>query len=107
MAKNQFISGNPRARKFDRMVDRISEVTGVDHKFIRKSGEKVLDGWEEKNHKKLSTLFTAHESFRRDEINKMAKDIQRYMEPKVDSGVAIKKIKTIAEFWLGDLYKDF
>ena len=66
-----------------------------------------MDGWEEKNKRKLSTLFTAHESYRQDEIYKMAKTLQRYLEPELDSGIVIKKIETIANFWLRDLYTDF
>ena len=49
MVKNKFISVAPRTEKFNKMVDRLSEITGLDHKFVRKSGEKVIERWEEKN----------------------------------------------------------
>ena len=107
MVKNKFISVAPRTEKFNKMVNRISEITGLDHKYIRKSGERVLDKWEEKNQRKISTLFTAHSSFRQEEIHKMAKNLQRYLEPKIDSGIVINKIETIAEFWFNDLFINF
>lgn len=107
MVKNKFISVAPRTEKFNKMVDRISEITGLDHKYVRKSGERVLDKWEEKNHREISTLFTAHASFRQEEIHKMAKTLQRDLEPKVDSGVVINKIETIAEFWFNDMFINF
>ena len=107
MVKNKFISVAQRTEKFNKMVDRITEITGLDQKYIRKSGEEVLDKWEEKNNREISTLFTAHASFRHDEIHKIAKTLQRYLEPKVDSGVVINKIETIAEFWLNDLFINF
>ena len=107
MVKNQFISVGNRIEKFNKMVDRISEITGLDHKYVRKSSERVLDKWEEKNNREISTLFTAHSSFRNEEIHKMAKTLQRYLEPEVDSGVVINKIETIAKFWFNDLFINF
>ena len=107
MVKNKFISVTLRTEKFNKMVDRISEITGLDHKHVRKSGERVLDKWEEKNHREISTLFTAHASFRQEEIHKMAKTLQRYLESEVESGVVINKIETIAEFWFNDLFINF
>ncbi len=107
MVKNKFISVAQRTEKFNKMVNRISEITGLDHKYIRKSGERVLDTWEEKNHREISTLFTANSSFRQEEIQKMAKTLQRYLETKVDSGVVFDKIETIARFWLNDLFINF
>ena len=107
MVKNKFISVGHRTEKFNKMIDRLSEITGLDHKYVRKSGEKVIDKWEEKNQRKISTLFTAHSSFRQEEIHKMAKNLQRYLEPKIDSGVVLNKIETIAEFWFKDLFINF
>ena len=107
MVKNKFISVAQRTEKFNNMVDRITELTGLDHKYVRKSSEEVLEKWEEKNKREISTLFTAHVSYRHDEIHKMAKTLQRYFEPKIDSGVVINKIETIAEFWLNDLFINF
>lgn len=107
MVKNKFISVTQRTEKFNKMVDRISEITGLDHKHVRKSGERVIDKWEEKNKREISTLFTAHASFRQEEIHKMAKTLQRYLESEVDSGVVINKIETIAEFWFNDLFINF
>ena len=107
MVKNKFISVAQRTEKFNNMVDRITEISGLDHKYVRKSGEKVIDKWEEKNKRKISTLFTAHSSFRQEEIHKMAKNLQRYLEPKIDSGVVLNKIETIAEFWFNDLFINF
>ena len=107
MVKNKFISIAQRTTKFNKMVDRISEITGLDHKYIRKSSESVLEKWEEKNHRDISTLFAAKPSFRQDEICKIAKSIQRYLEPRVDSGIVVNKIETIAEFWLNDLFINF
>jgi len=107
MVKNQFISVDHRTEKINNMVNRLSEITGLDHKFIRKSSERVLNKWEEKNQRKITTLFTAHSSYRQEEIHKMAKTLQRYLEPEVDSGIVINKIETIAEFWFNDLFINF
>ncbi|WP_371806753.1 hypothetical protein [Candidatus Lokiarchaeum ossiferum] len=107
VTKNQFIGSENRHEKFNQMVERIGEITGIDLKFIRQSGESVLNHWEERNHRKLSTLFLAKDRARHNEIHKMVTSLQRSLEEKIDSNhqnVTMKKIATIAEYWLEDLY---
>jgi hypothetical protein len=107
MVQNKFITTESRTLKFDKMVDRICEITDLDHKLIKKAGEKVLDEWEEKNHRELITLFTAKKSYRQEEIHRMAKTIQRYLEPMIDSRISIHKIEIIANYWLQDMFINF
>ena len=107
MAPNNFITTESRSRKFEKMVDRICEITELDQKLIKKTGEKVLDDWEIKNHRELTTLFTAKKSYRQEEIHKIAKTIQRHLEPKIDSRVSQQKIEVIANYWLQDMFTGF
>ena len=103
--KNKFIAGETRYAKFNQMVDRISEISDIDRKFIRQSGERMLNHWEERTHRELGTLF--HAKDRQKEIEKMVLSLQRSLEPKLESvhsKVILKKIETIAKFWLEDLY---
>ena len=106
VTKNKFIAaGNIRHTKFNQMVERIGEISGLDLKFIRQSGERMLNHWEERSHRELKTLF--HAKNRQDEINKMVVSLQRSLEPKLEvehQKIILKKIETIARFWIEDLY---
>ena len=105
--KNKFIASDNRHEKFMQMVKRIGEITEIDLKFIRKSAEKMLNDWEEHNHRELTTLFHTKDRGRYDEIHKMVIAFQRSIEPKINSRhykVIMKKIETITHFWLEDLY---
>lgn len=107
VTKNQFIGSENRHGKFNQMVERIGEITGIDLKFIRQSGERVLNHWEERNHRELTTLFQAKDRARHDEIHKMVISLQRSLETKIEASqqnVIMKKIETIAEYWLEDLF---
>ena len=57
VTKNKFIAGKNRSAKFHQMVERIGEISGIDLKYIRQSGERVLNHWEERTHRELKTLF--------------------------------------------------
>jgi len=105
VAKNKFIAGKNRSEKFHQMVERIGEISGLNLKFIRQSGERMLNHWEERSHRELKTLF--HAKNRQDEINKMVVSLQRSLEPKLEvehQKIILKKIETIARFWIEDLY---
>ncbi len=107
VTKNKFIATENRHEKFNQMVSRIGEITGIDLKFIRKSSEKILNDWEERNHRELMTLFKAKDRARHDEIQKMVQTLQRSLEHKIDpkhQTVILKKIETIAQFWFEDFY---
>ena len=107
VTKNKFIAGSVRHSKFNQMVERIWEISGIDLKFIRQSGERMLNQWEERSHRDLKTLFHAKERSRQDEINKMVVSLQRSLEPKLEVAnqkIILKKIETIARFWIEDLY---
>lgn len=106
VTKNKFFNaGKNRSAKFHRMIERIGEISDIDRKYIRQSGERVLNHWEERTHRELGTLF--HAKDRQKEIEKMVLSLQRSLEPKLESThpkVIMKKIETIAKFWLEDLY---
>ena len=107
VTKNKFIASENRQGKFNQMVTRIGEIMEVDLKFIRKSAEKMLNDWEEKNHRELKSLFHAKDRARHDEIHKMILSFQRSLEPKIElkhQRIILKKIETITHFWLEDLY---
>ena len=61
--KNLFINKTANADKFGKMVDRIGEISEVDKKFIRKSCERVINEWEERNKKDFSTYLQSFFSF--------------------------------------------
>ncbi len=105
--KNKFVSTSKRAEKFASMVQRIGEITEIDTKFIRKSCEKVLNEWEEKNNKEMKALFHVSDRVKNDEIQKMITAFQRSLGGKIDSNLIMNKVGTIAEFWLKDLYFPF
>ena len=104
MTTNQFIGIEGRAEKFHKMAERISEITGIDLKFISKAGDNVLNEWEKRNNRKLTTLFKANEREKHDEIHKMAEKIEKSIAEKISSPLLLKKVETIAEFWLDELY---
>ncbi|MHA1611449.1 MAG: hypothetical protein ACTSVZ_01785 [Promethearchaeota archaeon] len=105
--KNQFISKSTRAEKFNKMVQRIGDITEIDIKFIRKSCEKACNEWEEKNNKEMKTLFNVSNRVKSDEIAKIIKTFQRSLGGKIESNLIMNKVGTIAEFWLKDLYISF
>ncbi|MHA1776890.1 MAG: hypothetical protein DRO88_13585 [Promethearchaeia archaeon] len=105
--KNLFINKTANADKFGKMVDRIGEISEVDKKFIRKSCERVINEWEERNKKDFSTLFHVTERDKHDELHKITEAFQRSLSEKIESTLVLKKIGTIAEFWLEDLFYPF
>lgn len=105
--KNLFINKTDNAVKFEKMVDRICEISEVDRKYIRKSCERVINEWEEKNQKEIGTLFHVSEQDKHAELHRITQAFQRVLSGKIDSPVIIKKIGTIAEFWLEDLFIPF
>ncbi|MHA1675101.1 MAG: hypothetical protein ACTSYI_15905 [Promethearchaeota archaeon] len=105
--KNKFISTSTRAEKFASMVQRIGEITEIDTKFIRKSCEKAINEWEEKNNKEMKALFHVSDRVKHEEISKMIKSFQRSLGGKIDSNLVMSKVGMVAEFWLKDLYFSF
>lgn len=105
--KTKFISQSENAEKFHHMIMRLGEITDVDTKFIRKSCERAITEWEEKNQKDLTALFHVSDRVKHEELHKIVRSFQRTLGEKVDSHLIMKKIDVITEFWLNDLYYSF
>lgn len=105
--KNLFISKSTQVEKFAKMVKRISDITEIDPKSIRKSCERILNEWEEKNHKEISALFHVSDRDKHDELHKIVKMFQRTLGGKIESDLILKKVGTVAKFWLEDLFYPF
>jgi hypothetical protein len=99
----EFINENrDRVVAFDRMVNEISLVTGVEKHTIRTYGERALNAY---GNKRFNHLYSMTTYEKRDEKQQLAKYLERYFHAVVPTEEKVEKAMKITKESLDSIFK--